>query len=97
MPETTPLTMGLLGTSLKENEQRAPLDPRQISQIDAALRERLIVEAGYGERFGVSDTQLQVVVGAIVPRRDVFQRADIVVLPKITAGEKEFFRDGQTV
>ena len=97
MPETTPLTMGLLGTSLKENEQRAPLDPRQISQIDATLRERIIVEAGYGERFGVSDTQLESVVGEVVERKVVFQRADIVVLPKITPGEREFFRAGQAV
>ena len=49
------LTLGVLATSRKENERRLPIHPHHFERIDADLRANLVLEAGYGERFGVTD------------------------------------------
>ena len=54
----SPLTLGVIGTATKPNEKRAPLDPAHLSQIDPALRQRIYMETGYGNRFNVSDYEL---------------------------------------
>ena len=41
------LTMGVIGSATKENEQRAPLDPAHLEDIDPALRQRIF----YGDRL----------------------------------------------
>jgi len=52
------LSLGVMGRSRKENEHRLAIHPLHIGRIDAGLRERIYLERGYGERFGVPDGQL---------------------------------------
>ena len=52
------LTMGVVGTSTKENELRAPIDPVHVGSIHPDLRGRIWLERGYGERFGVPDSEV---------------------------------------
>ena len=47
-----------MGRSQKENEHRLALHPRHLERIPADLRQRIYLEEGYGERFGVSDDEL---------------------------------------
>ena len=42
------LSLGVLGTSTKENERRLPLHPAHIDRIDADLRAHIYLEHGYG-------------------------------------------------
>ena len=91
------LTLGVLGTSSKENEWRLPIHPHHIERIDADLRARMTLERGYGERFGVSDAHLAGMVAAVVTRDEVIAGADIVLLPKPTLPDLEFLRDGQVL
>ncbi|MCB0900903.1 MAG: alanine dehydrogenase, partial [Actinobacteria bacterium] len=91
------LTLGVLGTSSKENEWRLPIHPHHIERIDADLRARITLERGYGERFGVSDAHLAGMVAAVVTRDEVIAGADIVLLPKPTLPDLEFLRDGQVL
>jgi alanine dehydrogenase len=91
------LTLGVLGTSGKENEKRLPLHPHHVPRIDADLRERMVVEAGYGQRYGVSDAHLAPLVGAIRPRAQVIEAADVLLLPKPTVADLQAMRDGQVL
>jgi hypothetical protein len=49
------LTLGVVGSSFKENELRVPIHPEQLDWIDLSVRKRMFFEVGYGERFQISD------------------------------------------
>jgi alanine dehydrogenase len=89
-------TLGVVGSSFKENEQRAPIHPDHIVRIDPELRRNMTFEQGYGERFGMSDATLAGLVKAVVPREQVFDN-DIVLLPKPTEPDFASFREGQVI
>ena len=57
------LKLGVIGRTGKENEQRLPIHPDHFDRIDADLRSNIYLEHGYGEHFGVSDSQLSALVG----------------------------------
>jgi alanine dehydrogenase len=76
------LTLAVLAQSRKENERRLPIHPRHFERIDADLRAHIILERGYGERFGVADEALAPFVGGIADRADLLTAADVVLLPK---------------
>jgi len=72
----------VVGSSRKPDERRVPLHPRHIERIDADLRARMVIEEGYGARFGYTDAQLADLVAAVLPRAEVLRTSDIVLLPK---------------
>ena len=76
------LTLGVVGSSAKENERRLPIHPEHLAGLDADLRSRITLETGYGERFGYADHDLADLVGTILPREDLVVASDVVLLPK---------------
>jgi alanine dehydrogenase len=90
-----PLTLGVVGTSNKENEFRLPLHPAHLPQFEPALRSRVFVEEGYGSKFGVDRAYLAEHVAGIMSREELFEHCDVVVLPKPTEADFSLFRDGQ--
>ena len=52
------LSVGVMARSRKENELRQAIHPLHFERIAADLRQRIYLEHGYGERFGVPDEQL---------------------------------------
>jgi alanine dehydrogenase len=97
MDGSTPLTLGLLARSGKENEHRLPIHPRHFTRIDEALRANLFLESGYGERFGVTDADLAPQVGGIRTREQLIADCDVVLQPKPMAAEVAQLRDGQVL
>jgi len=91
------LTLGAIAASSKPDERRLPLHPARLDRIEPEVRERIILEAGYGERFGFSDEQLRPLVGGIASRRDLIAASDVVLLPKPQASDLDDLRDGQTL
>lgn len=90
------LTLGVIGTSYKENEHRAPIHPEHLAQIPAALRPRIFFERGYADRFGGSDADLEALApGNLRTRDELFAQCDIVLLPKPTEADFASFRPGQ--
>ena len=91
------LTLGVVGTSRKPDERRVPIHPGHFDRIPVELRERIILEEGYGERFGVPDAELRPLVGWIAPRAEVIAASDIVLLPKPQLEDVSELRDGQVL
>lgn len=84
------LTLGVVATSRKPDERRLAIHPAHLERIEPALRERMVLETGYGERFGVPDDALGV---RTAPREEVM-RSDVVLLPKPQAADLEELREG---
>ncbi len=91
------LRLGVIATSRKPDERRLPIHPAHVERIDADLRDNMILERGYGLRFGVSDEELAPLVGAMAERAEIFDAADIVLLPKPQASDVADLRDSQVM
>lgn len=89
--------LGLLGRSRKPDERRLPLHPDHLERIAPELRSRIVVEHGYGERFGVSDEQIAPWVRSLGTRAEVIAAADVILLPKPQLEDLHDLRPGQTL
>ena len=76
------LSLGVVGTSAKENEHRLPLHPEHLSRLAPGIGARTTLEHGYAERFGFSDEDLAPHVAGFASRDEILAAADVVVLPK---------------
>ena len=93
----TELSLGVMAQSRKENERRLAIHPRHIGRIDADLRRRIFLERGFGQRFGVPDTQLAGQVAGMLPRERIVAECDVVLMPKPLANDVKELRDGQVL
>lgn len=91
----TKLRLGVLGVSRKPDELRAPIHPEHFSRIEPEIRAQMVVEAGYGDRFGMSDAVLATLVGSVASREQVIAQTDVVLLPKPQAADLADLKDGQ--
>ena len=73
---------GVVGTSRKVGEQRIPIHPSHFDRIPGGVARRLVFERGYGERFGVSDSELQRRFGGVAERDQLLGECDGVLLVK---------------
>jgi alanine dehydrogenase len=89
------LNLGVPAHSRKENERRLPIHPMHFERIDADLRSHIILENGYGEQFGIADSQLAPLVGRICPREELLAASDVVLLPKPQHSDLAEMSDGQ--
>jgi len=89
------LTLGVIATSKKPNEQRVPIHPRHLGRIPQQLRSNLIFETGYGARFDMSDEEIAELSGGVASRREIL--ADIgtaVILKPVTEDLQELRKGG---
>jgi alanine dehydrogenase len=91
------LNLGVLARSLKENERRLPLHPSHLGRIPDDLRERVFLERGYGDRYGMSDDQLKGRVAGFRTREQLIEDCDVIVQPKPLHSELAEMRDGQVL
>ncbi|MAE71287.1 MAG: hypothetical protein CME06_12575 [Gemmatimonadetes bacterium] len=91
------LSLGVVGTSRKENEQRVPIHPEHIRLIPAELRGAIAFEKGYAEPFGVHDRELTEIGFASATRSELLTDHDIVLLPKPVMEDFEELRAGRVL
>ena len=91
------LTMGVVGTSNKENEKRVPIAPADMPKIPKQLRERIFVENGYGKRFQMRDEKIEELFAGTKSREELFRDCDIILLPKPTKEDFSSFRERQVL
>jgi alanine dehydrogenase len=85
----------VIGTSNKENEYRLPIHPSHMPRLDPALRDYIWFEQGYGQRFGIGETYLRQYSAGIMGRTELFERCDVILLPKPTEEDFHLFQEGQ--
>ena len=93
----TLLSLGVVGTSSKENEHRLPLHPDHLPRLAPELAERITLEHGYGERFGRSDAELAEHVAGFASRDEIITGSDVVVLPKPQHADVALMHSGQVL
>jgi alanine dehydrogenase len=91
------LSLGVMARSLKEHERRLPLHPQHLARIPADLRERIYLEGGYGDRFGMSDDQLKGWVAGIRTHEQLVAECDVILQPKPVLSDITELRVGQVL
>ncbi|MDH3214882.1 MAG: alanine dehydrogenase [Candidatus Krumholzibacteria bacterium] len=91
------MTMGMVGSSTKENEKRVAIHPAHFHLIEAEARRRIYVEKDYGKRFRIGDDQIARDVAGLMTREELFEKCDIIMIFKPTAADFPFFREEQVI
>jgi alanine dehydrogenase len=91
------LSLGVISRSRKEHERRLAIHPLHVGRIDAGLRERIYLERGYGEHFGVPDEQLAPQVAGLRSRGELMADCDVILLPKPQHEDVAGLREGQVL
>jgi len=89
--------LGVPAASRKQDERRLPIHPEHLERIDPGLRERMVLEHGYGAAFGATDDGLRALVGRVCSRAELLERSDVVLLPKPQAADLADLRGGQVL
>ncbi len=91
------LTIGVIGTSYKENERRVPIHPEQIDWIDLSVRKKMYFETGYGLPFQVPDEQIEELTAGMLDRKSIFEKCDVIILSKPDIKDRQFFQPGKII
>ena len=91
------LSLGVIGTSAKENEHRLPFHPDHLSRLAPEVAARTTLEHRYAARFGVGDDELAPLVAGFASREEILRGADVVVLPKPQHEDVAMMRPGQVL
>lgn len=86
-----------MSQSRKENEHRLPIHPAHFERIDVDLQAGIYVQTGYGERFGVPDSQLAPLVAGFRSRQELIAECDVILLAKPMHEDLAELRDGQVL
>lgn len=86
-----------MAQSRKENEHRLPIHPAHFERIDLDLRAHIHLEQGYGKHFGISDEQLAPFVAGLLPRAELIEQSDVVLLAKPMLEDVAELREGQVL
>ncbi len=93
----TQLTLGVFGTSHKENEFRLPIHPHHFGHIAPAVRRSIFLEEGYGSRFGTEAEELADLVGGMRSQRQLLEECDVILLPKPRGEDLLEMKEGQVL
>ena len=91
------LTLGVIGTSKKEDERRFPIHPEHLSRIPEDIRRQLIFEEGYGAPFGISDSEIAAQTGGIATRHELLTDIGTVIICKPVLADLLELREGGTL
>ncbi len=89
----TDFTLGVVGSSRKENEQRMPIHPEHLQRLPERVRRQLVFETGYGAEFGISDAEMAAQSGGVATRHELLADLGVVVLPKPMVEDLEELRE----
>lgn len=88
---------GVIGTSRKENEKRAPIHPDHFGRIPEAIRQNLVFEEGYGHPFEWSDTDIVAQCGGIASRGEILSDIGSVIIAKPMLSDFQELMEGGTL
>jgi alanine dehydrogenase len=88
------LHFGVIGTSRKVDERRIPIHPEHLIRLPEQIRRQLIFEEGYGDPFGISDSEISEQSGGVATRHELLADIGNVILPKPVLADLEELREG---
>jgi N5-(carboxyethyl)ornithine synthase len=88
------LTIGVVGTSRKEDENRVPIHPEHFSRLPESILKQLIFEKGYGKPFGLSDELIASQTGGVASRHELLAGIGSVIIAKPVLADLEEMREG---
>src|SRR4051794_35713877 len=91
------MTLGVVATSRKPDEHRLAIHPSHVGRLAEDVRAQMLLEHGYGERFGVPDEDLAGLVAGMRSREALLAESDIVVLPKPQPADVAAMHEGQVL
>ncbi|AGB21208.1 alanine dehydrogenase [Mycobacterium sp. JS623] len=95
--EAQSLSLAVLARSRKPDERRLPIHPAHFVRIEQRVRQQIFLEHGYGAEFGATDDALAGLVGGIRTREQLIADCDVILLPKVQAGDLAELNVGQVV
>jgi alanine dehydrogenase len=87
------MLIGIIASSTKKNEKRYPLHYQHINELDEEECKQLIFEEGYPHLDKIKHHESLV----IASRKEVFDKADLVIIPKPTKNDFPFFKERQII
>lgn len=91
------LTLGVIGTSKKEDERRVPIHPEHLSRVPEDIRRQLIFEEGYGAPFNIPDSEIAAQTGGIATRHELLADIGTVIIAKPVLADLHELREGGTI
>jgi len=88
------LKMGVIRTSRKEDERRAPIHPEHLNRLPEHIRKQLIFEQGYGDTFKITDAEIAAQTGGVASRSEILKTMDAVVIAKPTIADLKELKKG---
>ena len=88
------LTLGVIGTSRKEDEKRVPIHPDHLSRLPKDIRNQLIFETGYGAPFGLDDDFFISHTGGVASRHELLTEIGSVIIAKPVLADLQEIREG---
>jgi len=87
-------SLGVIGTSRKEDEKRVPIHPEHLSRIPEYIRKQLIFEKGYGIPFGLDDDFFVSQAGGVASRHELLVDIGSVIIAKPILADLQEIRKG---
>ena len=87
-------TLGVIGTSRKEDEKRVPIHPEHLSRIPEDIRKQLIFEKGYGAPFDLDDDFFVSQAGGVASRHELLADIGSVIIAKPVIADLQEIREG---
>jgi len=88
------LTMGVIGTSKKEDERRVPIHPEHLKRLPENIRRQLIFEKGYGLPFNITDEEISELTGGIAGRSEILSDIGSAIVAKPILADIEELKGG---
>jgi N5-(carboxyethyl)ornithine synthase len=88
------LTVGVIGTSEKTDEQRVPIQPHHLDRIPLSVRRQLIFEKGYGTRFDMTGDEMASLSGGVASRREILAGLGAAIILKPVTADLRELREG---
>ncbi|MBI9036931.1 MAG: N(5)-(carboxyethyl)ornithine synthase [Bacteroidales bacterium] len=87
-------TLGVIGTSKKEDEKRVPIHPDHLSRLPEDIRKQLIFEKGYGAPFGLDDDFFVSQTGGVASRHELLAEIGSVIIAKPVLADLQEIHEG---
>jgi len=88
------LTLGVIGTSRKEDEKRVPIHPDHLPRLPEEIRKQLVFEKGYGKPFGLDDDFFISQSGGVDSRHELLTELGSVIIAKPVLADLQEIREG---